>query len=418
MKRKLVSKLNSWLEESYGEIMIVTGAKGVGKTYLIYDFAKENFASNLYFNFEHDNRVSDLFSPDTADTLQNICDYFESEIDFESTIIILDEVSLCDNAIDFLLNIENESIMLNIICAVSDINMILQDDTKIKKLLSADNVKSICLHPFDFEEFLIATNNEWYAEAIREHYASNKPLPEIVHNDLLTIFNDYMYIGGMPSVINEYLLTDSYINITEKHALLASSNMNALSVRIPEGEYIKAANVYNTIQAQLMRANKKFQYSLIRKGATRKIYEKTIDYLCATGYVKKCQRIYSQDAEESFKLYLNDVGILYSTTKSVYNDEFNKSLVENYVLENLLANNDNEVFFWESKSQAKIDFVVRSKHKLYAIEVKNGTETRSKNYSVFKESIRNNAGLIKVSAKNFSYSKGVKFIPLYAVFCI
>ena len=116
---------------------------------------------------------------------------------------------------------------------------------------------------------------------------------------------------------------------------------------------------------------------------------------------------------------MNDVGILYSTTKSIYNDEFNKSLVENYVLQNLLAN-DNEVYFWESKSQAKIDFVARKgkDHLFYAIEVKNGTETRSKNYSVFKETIRNNAGLIKVSAKNFSYSKGVKFIPLYAVFCI
>lgn len=420
MRRKLVNKLNEWLIEAVNTPLVITGAKGVGKTYLIFDFAKENFASNLYFNFEHDYKVRDLFSGNCDETLQNICTYFDSTIDFENTLIILDEYYLCQGAIDFVSNIKSNSNIINVICAISDTNL-PPDNTRDYLNTSYDtgNMKVVRLYPFDFEEFLIATNNEWYAEAIKEHFNTNKPLPDIVHNDLLNMFNDYMYIGGMPSVINEYLLTDSYVNVTEKHALLSNSNMAALSAKIPEGEYIKAVNVYKTIPTQLMRANKKFQYSLIRKGATRKLYEKTIQYLCNTGYIVKCDRLYSENDDESFKLYMNDVGILYSTTKSIYNDEFNKSLVENYVLQNLLAN-DNEVYFWESKSQAKIDFVARKgkDHLFYAIEVKNGTETRSKNYSVFKETIRNNAGLIKVSAKNFSYSKGVKFIPLYAVFCI
>lgn len=418
MNRKIVAKLQEWYEYRRKKPLVISGARGVGKTYLMYDFAKENFASNLYFNFEHDLKIYDLFSSDCNKTLQNISAYYETSIDFSQTLLILDEFALSDNAIDFVLNVFDSNQNISVICAITDSNLIdkVYENRLTRKMIERSSLlENIHLYPFDFEEFLIATNNDWYAEAIREHYLSNKPLPDIVHNNLLNIFNTYIYIGGMPSVINEYLLTNSLINITEKHSLLNYGNLIDLKSKISEGNFVKSISVYNTIVQQLMRQNKKFQYSLIRKGATKKIYEDNIDYLCATGYTQKCCHLDSED--DSFKLYMCDVGILYSMSKNIYNDEFTKSLVENYVFQNLIAN-ENEVFFWESKSQAKIDFVAGKNNKFFALEVKNGLETRSKNYSVFKEAVKDNEGLIKISAKNFSFSKGVKFIPLYAVFCI
>ena len=410
MKRKLLDKIIEWSMCETNIPLLIKGARGVGKTYLIYNFAKEHYCSNLYFNFEQDYNVRNLFSSDCCQTLKNINSYFESNVDYNNTIIILDEFSQCNNVIDFINNISVYSEKIRIICATSDVNNIEVDYT-----LNA--VKELTLYPFDFEEFLIATNNEWYAEAIREHFQTNKPLPDIVHEELLDIFNNYMYIGGLPSVINEYVLMGSYINVSEKQNLLTSSNLSDLRSKISDGEFIKVMSVYNTIASQLMKENKKFQYSMIRKGATRKIYENTINYLCSTGYITKCNKIQDSQDDDSFKLYMNDVGILYSMSKSIYNEEFNKALIENYVLQNLVSNNNN-VTFWESKSQAKIDFIAEKGENLYAIEVKNGNNTRSKNYSIFKEFIPQNTGLIKISTKNFAYSKGVKYIPLYAVFCI
>lgn len=409
MKRKLLDKIIEWNREDSGIPLLIKGARGVGKTYLIYNFAKENYSSNLYFNFEQDYNVRTLFSKDCTQTLQNINTYFETNVDYNNTIIILDEFSQCDNVINFINSSSSHHDKLHIICANSDVNNIETNYT-IK-------AKELTLHPFDFEEFLIATNNEWYAEAIREHFTTNKPLPDIVHEELLDIFNNYMYIGGMPSVINEYIIMDSYINISEKQNLLTNSNLSDLRSKISDGEFVKVMSVYSTISSQLMKENKKFKYSIIRRGATRKIYENTINYLCSTGYITKCNKFKDVSEEDNFKLYMNDVGILYSMSKNIYNEEYNKALIENYVLQNLIAN-DNKVTFWESKSQAKIDFVAEKENKLYAIEVKNGNNTRSKNYSIFKENVPENTGLIKISTKNFIFNKGVKYIPLYAVFCI
>ena len=413
MKRKLLDKIIDWNLETPNTPLVISGARGVGKTYLIYNFAKEHYGANLYFNFEQNYNVRSLFSSDCIQTIKNINTYFETMVDYNITILILDEFSQCENVISFINNIasynEKNDEKIHIICANSDVNNI--------EINYSLNAKTLTLYPFDFEEFLIATNNEWYVEAIRDHFYTNKPLPDIVHEELLDIFNNYMYIGGMPSVINEYTIMDSYINISEKQNLLTNSNLSDLRSKISDGEFVKVMSVYNTISSQLMKENKKFQYSIIRRGATRKIYENTINYLCSTGYISKCNKYMDSPEDDNFKLYMNDVGILYSMSKNIYNEEFNKALIENYVLQNLISNN-NVVTFWESKSQAKIDFVAQKGDKLYAIEVKNGNNTRSKNYSIFKEMHPENTGLIKISTKNFTLSKGVKYIPLYAVFCI
>lgn len=428
MQRKLLKDLIAWKNKINKKPLVISGIRGVGKTFLADDFIHSAFSANIYFNFELDNTAASLFSSDITKTLNNISSYYDTEIDYENTAIVLDEF-VSDNVMDFITEYskhvksfassadKTNLIKLNIICLISDCNLMGYFYKNKPVDLLIDNTayfQHIILYPFDFDEFLQAIGKDWYCETISEHFSTNKPVPDIVHEELLNYFNLYIYIGGMPYAINEYLMTNSLTNISQCHHQILNNNLMDLYERVDYGEFIKTSAVYNTIPAQLSKPNHKFQYTLIRKGATCNIYKHSINNICSIGYAKKCCK---SDMESSFKLYMCDVGLLNSLNKANNNDEFNKSLIENYVFENLIANG-NDVTFWESKSQAKIDFVTKKNDHIYAIEVKNSQDTRSKNYSIFKEAVSENDGLIKVSTRNFSYNKGIKYIPLYAVSCI
>ena len=215
-------------------------------------------------------------------------------------------------------------------------------------------------------------------------------------------------------VYNEYLSTKSFININERHQSITQYILMNINRHIEPGQYVKLMNLFETLPKQLMKENKKFQYSLIRKGATVKIYEKEVGILDNLGLINKCNKL---NGSNEFKAYMCDAGILFSMARGEYNEIFLESLIENYTCQTLIANGY-EPYYWESKSQAKINFIINKYGKYQPIEVKNSEHTRSKNYSIFKEEFQTTHNLIKVSTKNFSYSKNVKFIPLYAVFCI
>ena len=409
MKRNLIDKLILWKNSDSYIPLIINGMKGVGKTRLMFDFASENYNSHLYFNFETDTKVSSLFSSDLEHTKENICNYFNSDISYESTLLILDEFTFSNNALDFInaIKASDGDNNLNVIGAYS---FSIDSKDKYRSL----NAKYLTLYPLTFDEYLLATGNEWYCEAIKEHYNSNKPLPDIVHNELLGLFNEYIYIGGLPDSINEYLSTKSFININERHQTITQYILMNINRHIEPGQYVKLMNLFDTIPQQLMKENKKFQYTLIRKGATAKIYENEVNILNNLGLINQCRKL---NNSVDFKAYMCDAGILFSMARGEYNETFLESLIENYTCQTLIANG-HEPYYWESKSQAKINFVINKYGKYQPIEVKNSEHTRSKNFSIFKEEFDNVHNLIKVSTKNFSYSKNVKFIPLYAVFCI
>lgn len=407
MKRNLIDKLIQWKNKKNNIPLIIKGMKGVGKTRLMFDFATENYGSHLYFNFENDKKVSALFSNDIELTKEKICDYFNSDINFEFTLLILDEFIHSQNAIDFINAINEFNNEINVISAYSY-------SVKNKREYESLNAEYLTLYPMNFDEYLAATGNEWYCETIKEHFISNKPLPDIVHNELLDLFNEYMYIGGFPDIVNEYLQSKSFVNINERHSVIIQYMLMSINRYVEAGQYIKLINLFETIPKQLMKENKKFQYTLIRKGATQKIYEKEMDALTNLGLINKCTKI---NSPTDFKTYLCDCGILFSLAKGEYNEIFLESLIENYTCQTLIANGYTPLY-WESKSQAKINFLIEKQGKYQPIEVKNSENTRSKNYSIFKEEYPDCCNLIKVSTKNFSYSKNVKFIPLYAIFCI
>lgn len=438
MKRTAIYQLLKWDQTSDVRPVLITGAKGVGKTYLAHDFSNAFFKRVLYLNFEHDPFAGELFNEkDPFKVSKKLLNYFHIDMDTEnptevdtptreSRVLILDEISHCPKALSILTSLQYTGEFPRIIA--------ISSSPIDKEKLELYN--HIPLYPMQFDEFLVAMANEWYIETIFTHYENNKKVPEIVHKELLGLYNLYLQIGGMPGIINEYLNFKNLSNIPERHSLLIGTYQHYLSLIDVEGDGFKMNQVLNCLPLQLIKENKKFQYKLIRKGTTHSMYKEAIQSLSNHNYVIPSYKIVTDELTNiktlldknefnisdtnNFKLYQSDVGLLYTQlikqSPPPFKKAVTKGLLENYIAITLEANGYPTVF-WESDSMAKVDFIIKRREDIVPIEAFIGKNTRSKNVSVLKQKI-DIPYSIKISAKNFDFSNKVKYVPYYATFCI
>lgn len=429
MKRKLIEELIRWKSENSDRPILLTGAKGVGKTYLAYDFAKAFFEHIFYINFERNPECTSLFSNlDTAEFTSQITGYFQlsESCPFESRILILDEIGRCEGALQALTKGLFTGSFQYII-AISSHPLTKEQETVFTKL---------SVHPLEFDEFLRAIGNEWYIETIVNHFKANTNIPEIVHKELLSLHKLYLQNGGMPGPVNEYLNISDAVNVSEQHSFIVGSYHDYINRDNPDSDALKMKQVFDSLTYQLMKDNKKFQYKIIRKGTTHAMYRDAIQKLVEQNYVIRCNKINADQLQipsellllnnscdpsnSNFKLYLPDTGLLYSKIieeqgiSGVVNNK--KALLENYVAQSLQAKNYPFVF-WESESMAKIDFIIAKNDEIIPIELHESSNTRSKCISVLRQKCEFPYA-IKISSKNFDFSNQIKYVPYYAVFCL
>jgi predicted AAA+ superfamily ATPase len=430
LKRKVINELILWKDTNHKKPFLLTGAKGVGKTYLAYDFAKAFFERIFYINFEREIDANIIFAAheDEDRIINNVLSYLSLQKDTlpGSRILILDEIYLTPDTVYNLTLLMGRGIFPYII-SISSTPVPLE----IRLLFEQQPV-----FPMDFDEFLLATGNEWYKETIVTHFESNKKIPDIVHKELLALHRLYLQIGGMPGIINEYMSLSSLINVPEQHSHIISAYHDYILKDIPEGDALRMNQVFDSLALQLTKENKKFQYKLIRKGTTHSMYKEAIEQLIDRNYVIESRKISneqlqtmidcvipeetSDESNTNFKLYMPDTGMLYTKMleeKGIHFDQqIDKALIENFVAQSL-HNKGYELNFWESESMAKIDFIIYKEHSYLPIEIHCGDSTRSKSISVLKQRC-DFPYAVKISTKNFSFSNDIKYVPYYAVFCL
>lgn len=432
MERKAMQDLLTWKNKKNRKPLLLYGARQVGKTYLVKEFGEKYFKDVIYVNFETNNIVSNIISEDInpMNIIKNLEIIFNKKIDKENTLIFFDEIQKNTKALTSLKYFREEAPEYYVIGAGSLLGVHIN-----KKDFSfpVGQVDFLTIYPLSFEEFLLNTNNELLLNNIVECFKNDSSLSSVLHEKAMNLYYDYITIGGMPEVVREYINSNSTISaIDYQKSIIESYKNDIIKYCFDTNNANKIIATFDSIPVQLAKDNKKFQYKLIQKGGTSTIFGESINWLCNAGIVNKCIKtkigipLKMYEELDSFKLYMNDVGLLTNLSEFplylIQNREAASGIMLGMLTENYVASslkyNDLNLNYWENKGISEIDFVLQSlKGDIIPLEVKTSTHTKSRSLnSYIKE--HNPKYAIRVSAKNFGFKDGIKSVPLYAVFCI
>ena len=327
MKRNMIHTLQNWMELPERKPFYITGIKGVGKTYLACEFAKSFFESYLYISFEHNKVLASKFESLTEEEiLPALAGYFELPEEMLWNIpFVFDEINNCPGFFGKLLNIIKNNRQLYWILISSYDN--LSGEVKV-------NLDVHTLYPMQFDEFLTAIGKDWYVEVITAHYNNRKKLPDIVHHELLSTFDEYLWIGGMPDVINEYLDMESSINVIERQHIQKHMLLYGMEHMTDEKISYKCMQVYSTIDEQLNKSNQKFQFNLIRKGITYQMYKEAIDFLVRHNMLYRLDCIGKE--EQQFKLFYPDFSLNFSAGNNELTTVERHIRMQNYIIQTFI----------------------------------------------------------------------------------
>lgn len=431
MKRKLYNNLLKWKKENIKMPYMLVGARQTGKTYILEEFCKKEFENFLYINLDSMESIKEVFETTIIpeQIITNIEAILNIDIDIEKTVIFIDEIQVSEKAISALKYFCESEKEYKIVCAGSLLGV------KINRFKSSFPVGKVWieyLYPMDFEEFLMAINEEKLLEMIEQSYNTMEPMINSLHEKALKLYYDYICIGGMPVAVLEYIKKEKNIlkfndEIIE---MIITSYMADMAKYTVNFESIRNAKIYNSIPAQLGKENKKFKYSLVEKSARAREYESSLDWLISSNMLIKCNSVKTPKSplkayvDDNFKIYLSDMGLLRTLAKISINEIIlNKNilykgvLAENYVAEILYAKN-REIFYWQINSgMYEVDFLINMDGDIIPIEVKASDNTTSKSLNYYINRYKPKYS-IRVSTKNFGFSNNIKSIPLYAVHLI
>ena len=431
MYRKITDYLEEWKNSKYRKPLILQGARQVGKTYSILEFGRTHYDNVAYFNFETNPKLNETFEENISpDYLLPILSHIAGQtIVSEKTLIVFDEVQLCERALTSLKYFCEDAPEYHIIVAGSLLGVAVN---RAKFSFPVGKVDMKTLYPMDMEEFLIAMGEEELVQRIKQCFLTDTPMPSALHDAAMQLYRKYLVVGGMPECVLQFEQTGDYILVRHMQDTILSSYLNDMSKYNNLNEIKKTRLTYDNVTVQLSKRNTRFQYKLIKKGGRASEFENAIEWLCLSGIVSQVYKLEQVKKPlenykdiDAFKIYVSDLGLLCAKKDLAANDilymvedinDFKGGMTENYVNVQL-SMNGYRTYYWESERGAEIDFVIQREGKLIPIEVKSADNTRAKSLRIYMDKYKPEYA-IKLSAKNFGFEDNKKTVPLYAAFCI
>ena len=431
MYRKIMIFLEAWKNSVHRKPLILQGARQVGKTYSILEFGRTHYENVAYFNFETNPKLNETFEENISpDYLIPILSHIAGQtIVKEKTLIVFDEIQLCERALTSLKYFCENAPDYHIIVAGSLLGVAVN---RAKFSFPVGKVDMKTLYPMDMEEFMLALGENDLVEQIKKCFQTNTPLPSALHDASMQLYRQYLVVGGMPECVMHFAETKDYILVRHTQDTILASYLNDMGKYNTPNKVKKIMLVYDSITVQLSRKNTRFQYKLIKKGGRASEFENAIEWHCLSGIVSQVYKVeqIKKPLEnyrdiDAFKIYVSDLGLLCANKDLAANDilymveeinDFKGGMAENYVNVQFSINGY-RTYYWESERGAEIDFIIQRDGQLIPIEVKSADNTRAKSLKVYMDTYKP-AYAIKLSAKNFGFEDNKKIVPLYAAFCI
>ncbi len=431
MYRKIMRFLEAWKEDEHRKPLVLQGARQVGKTYSVLEFGRTCYENVAYFNFETNPKLNETFEEDISpDYLIPILSHIAGQtIVKEKTLIVFDEVQLCERALTSLKYFCENAPEYHIIALGSLLGVAVN---RARFSFPVGKVDMKTLYPMDMEEFMLALGEETLVKEIKKSFDTDKPLPAALHETAMQLYRQYLVVGGMPECVMQFAQTKDYILVRHTQDTILASYLNDMSKYNNLNEIKKTRLAYDNITVQLSKKNTRFQYKLIKKGGRASEFENAIEWLCLSGIVSQVYKVeqIKKPLEnyrdiDAFKIYVSDLGLLCAKKDLTADDvlyetpeinDFRGGMAENYVNVQLSINGY-RTYYWQSERGAEIDFVIQRDGKLIPIEVKSADNTKAKSLKVYMDTY-NPSYAIKLSAKNFGFEDDKKIVPLYAAFCI
>lgn len=431
MYRRISEYLKVWKENKYRKPLIVQGARQVGKTYSILEFGRTHYDNVAYFNFETNPKLNDTFSESIEPSylLPLLSHMAGVSIMKEKTLIVFDEVQLSERALTSLKYFSEQAPEYHIIVAGSLLGVAVN---RSSFSFPVGKVDIVTMYSMSIDEFFIANGEKELVNMIQKAFDTNSPLPSVLHDKALSLYKEYLAVGGMPECVMQYVQTKDYILVRNSQNNILISYLNDMSKYNTTNEIKKTRLVYDNITVQLSKKNTRFQYKLIKSGARASEFENAIEWLYLSGIVNKVYRVENimkplenyRDID-AFKIYVSDSGLLCAKKDILFSDiiysspdlnDFKGGMTENYVNQTLITNGY-KTYHWSSERGAEVDFIIQKDGQIIPIEVKSADNVKAKSLNVYMSKYKPSYA-IKISSKNFGFKDNKKTIPLYASFCI
>ena len=426
MQRVILQKFIEWKSFSDRKPLIVNGARQVGKTWLLREFARTEYAKEAYIICRKNDIVRQIFTQDfdVNRILRALRALSGVDITPEDTLIVLDEVQDVPEVLEALKYFCEEAPEYHIAVAGSLLGISLHNGVSYP----VGKVNEINVYPMNFEEFVLAKGETEVFKLIvnREYMTMN-----LIHEKMVDLLRQYYYVGGMPEAVKKYVESDSLIEVRRIQKEILNGYELDLSKHAPKEQVPRIRMVWKSIPSQLFKDNKKFIYGALRKGARANDFEIAIQWLVDSGLVYKVPKCTKPalplDVYEdlsSFKLYMLDVGLLGAMVNTepvqvlINNNvfvEYKRGMTEQYVLQQMKSHGVSPIYYHKTDdSRLELDFVIQYNAKLLPIEVKAEGNVRANSLTALL--VKNpDLKAVRFSMLPYKEQGQLECLPLYAV---
>ena len=425
LKRKIYQSLIELKKQTEKMCLVVKGARQVGKTFIIDKFARENYENYVYINFDENPGYKVIFDGDLD--VNNLIKQISLRVPNVSlvphkTIIFLDEIQNCPNARTALKFLALDK-RFDVIASGS----LLGINYKEVESFPVGYTEQLEMYSLDFEEFLWANGIEEQSILdVKEFFDKKEVVPQAMHERMMELFKEYIVVGGMPRVVNDFVKNHNFANVLKIQKAIISDYEDDIAKYADGSEKAKARACFLSIPKHLSKDYKKFRYSLVMPSGSSRKYAGSLMWLYDAGIINFCHNLEipqlpleGNSKSDTFKVYMRDTGLLVAmldegTQEDIIDGNLGiyKGAIYENIIGDILAKKGKKLYYFEYNSTLEVDFFIRYERVITAIEVKSSGNSKSKSLETLMEKYGVKKG-IKLAPSNYGKKGEIDIFPIY-----